>query len=85
MELYWCMGAANNCTCYCQLYRLVPVYFTPVQLSIFIGKLLFGKFKLSVICIMAANIVRAYNMYMLNNKCMLPWCWYTCITHIIHV
>ena len=29
----WCRGVANNYTCYRQLYRFVPVLFTPVQLS----------------------------------------------------
>ena len=30
-ELQLCMGVTNNFTCYCKLYRLVPVIFTPVQ------------------------------------------------------
>ena len=34
-ELQWCMGVANNYTCYRQLYRLVSLLFTPVQLCNF--------------------------------------------------
>ena len=35
------MGVANTCnyTCYRQLYRLVPVLFTPVQLCTFLNLL----------------------------------------------
>ena len=35
IQLWWCMGVVNNYTCYRQLYRLVPVLFTPVQLDTF--------------------------------------------------
>ena len=35
-ELQWCIGVANNYTCYLQLYKLVPVLFIPVQLCTFL-------------------------------------------------
>ena len=46
-ELQWCMGVANNYTCYRQLYRLVPVLFTPVQLCTFLN--FGGKFLCLVV------------------------------------
>ena len=52
-ELKWCMGVANNYACYCQLYRLVPILFTPVHDQLctflsFLGKLLCLHITLSL-------------------------------------